>query len=96
MSDFNVSDIAGPAYLASRTDTLHGKTSSGYAQSSDKLIVEIFPEPEQQSERVRTILEHLISPGQEVGGDSRLLIPSNQNVVTAEEQIGGQVRTRQC
>ncbi|KAL3137046.1 hypothetical protein ABBQ32_006631 [Trebouxia sp. C0010 RCD-2024] len=58
--------------------------------SSDKLIVEIFPEPEQQSERVRAILEHLISPGQEVGGDSRLLIPSNQNVVTAEEQIAGQ------
>lgn len=27
-----------------------------------------------------------------MGGDSRLLIPSNQNVVTAEEQIGGQVR----
>ena len=60
-------------------------------QSSDKLIVEIFPEPEQQDDRVRSILEHLISPGQDVGGDSRLLIPSNKNVVTAEEQIAGQV-----
>ena len=60
-------------------------------QSSDKLLVEIFPEPEQESERVRTILEHLISPGQDVGGDSRLLIPTNKNVVTAEKQIGGQV-----
>lgn len=60
-------------------------------QSSDKLLVEIFPEPEQESERVITILEHLISPGQDVGGDSRLLIPTNKNVVTAEEQIGGQV-----
>lgn len=26
-----------------------------------------------------------------MGGDSRLLIPSNKNVVTAEEKIGGQV-----
>ena len=55
-------------------------------------MVEIFPEPEQQQERTRSILEHLISPGQEVGGDSRLLIPSDKNVVTAEEQIRGQVR----
>ena len=60
-------------------------------QSSDKLIVEIFPEPEQQEDRVRSILEHLISPGQDVGGDSRLLIPSDKNVVTAEDQIAGQV-----
>ena len=64
-------------------------------QSSDKLVVEIFPESEQQTGRVRSILEHLISPGQEVGGDSRLLIPSNKNVITADEVINGQVRHRQ-
>ena len=62
-----------------------------YVQSSDKLVVEIFPEPEQQDDRVRSILERLVSPGNDVGGDSRLLIPSDKNVVTAEEQIGSQV-----
>lgn len=67
------------------------KASRLYTQSSDKLIVEIFPEPEEQGKRLRSILEHLISPGQDVGGDSRLLIPSNKDVVTAEQQVGDQV-----
>lgn len=60
-------------------------------QSSDKLVVEVFPEPEQVDQLVPDILQHLISPGQEVGGDSRLIVPSNKNVVTASEDVGGQV-----
>ena len=54
-------------------------------------MVEVFPKPEEESQLVPDILQHLISPGQEVGGDSRLIIPSNKNVVTASEDIGGQV-----
>ena len=54
-------------------------------------MIEVFPKPEEESQLVPDILQHLISPGQEVGGDSRLVIPSNKNVVTASEDIGGQV-----
>ena len=60
-------------------------------QSSDKLVVEIFPEPQEETDRLREILQHAVSPGQEVGGDSRLLTPSNKDIVTAQEQVGGQV-----
>lgn len=66
-----------------------GLSVSDY-NSSDKLVVEVFPEPEQVDQLVPDILQHLISPGQEVGGDSRLIIPSNKNVVTASEDVGGQ------
>ncbi|DBB13650.1 TPA: hypothetical protein ACH3X3_000672 [Trebouxia sp. C0006] len=66
-----------------------GLSVSDY-NSSDKLVVEVFPKPEEESQLVPDILQHLISPGQEVGGDSRLVIPSNKNVVTASEDIGGQ------
>ncbi|KAL0018424.1 hypothetical protein WJX77_002671 [Trebouxia sp. C0004] len=66
-----------------------GLSVSDY-NSSDKLVVEVFPLPEEDSQLVPDILQHLISPGQEVGGDSRLVIPSNKNVVTASEDIGGQ------
>lgn len=93
VSDFNVSSCCW-CILCIMKVTGHitfGKATCLCMQSSDKLVVEIFPEPQNQDDQVRSILEHLISPGQEVGGDSRLLIPSNNNVVTAEEEIGGQV-----
>ena len=61
-------------------------------QSSDKLVVEIFPKPEQDGQLLPEVLQHLISPGQEIGGDSRLLVPSDNQVVTQRQNLNGQVR----
>ena len=60
-------------------------------QSSDKLVVEVFPKPEQDDKLLPEVIQHLISPGQEIGGDSRLLLPSDKQVATESENIGGQV-----
>ena len=53
--------------------------------------MEVFPKPEQDEKLLPEVIQHLISPGQEIGGDSRLLLPSDKQVITESENIGGQV-----
>jgi len=91
VSDYNVRHIHPESGNSLRTSHVESLATLLLLQSSDKLVVEVFPQLEQNDQLVPNILQHLISPGQEVGGDSRLIIPSNKNVVTDSENIGGQV-----
>lgn len=79
-----------PASWVGRANRQRQGLSVSDYNSSDKLVVEVFPKPEQDQQLIPDILQHLISPGQEVGGDSRLLIPADKSVVTESEEINGQ------
>ena len=61
--------------------------------SSDKLAVELFSEPENPAQLINEVVQHLVSPGSGgVGGDSRLALPSGRDLKTDTSTIAGQVQ----
>lgn len=79
-----------PASWVGRANRQRSGLAVSDYNSSDKLVVEVFPQPEQDDKLLPEVIQHLISPGQEIGGDSRLLLPSDKQVATESENIGGQ------
>ena len=65
--------------------------------SSDKLAVELFSEPENPAQLISEVLQHLVSPGSGgVGGDSRLALPAGRDLKTDTSTIAGQVQKKQA
>ena len=63
--------------------------------SSDKLAVEMFSEPENPAQLISEVVQHLVSPGSGgVGGDSRLALPSGRDLKTETSTIAGQVQKK--
>ena len=61
--------------------------------SSDKLAVELFSEPDNPAQLISEVVQHLVSPGSGgVGGDSRLALPSGRDLKTETSTIAGQVQ----
>ncbi|KAK9816416.1 hypothetical protein WJX72_000023 [[Myrmecia] bisecta] len=63
--------------------------------TADKAALEIFPAPAEGSTEalVAEVVQRLTAPGQDVGGNSRLELPSMQRVKTETKMLGDQAYT---
>ena len=52
----------------------------------------MFPAPGSSAEAVREVVRRAVSPGSEVGGDARLILPDERRIKSEEADIGGTVR----
>jgi hypothetical protein len=60
-------------------------------QTADKAVLEIFPKPGDSREEVLEVVRRAVSPGAEVGGDARLILPDERRIKTEVADIDGQV-----
>jgi len=60
-------------------------------QTSDKAVLEIFPGSGLRDEElVGEVVAHIVSPGQDVGGDARLIMPDQRRIKSEAGEIGGE------
>ena len=54
-------------------------------------MVEVFPEPA-GSEVVAEVVRRAVSPGSDIGGDARLIMPAERRIKAEAAKIGSTVR----
>ncbi|KAK9822672.1 hypothetical protein WJX81_007150 [Elliptochloris bilobata] len=60
-------------------------------QTADKAVLEVVPDANLPDDaRVEEVVERLVSPGSEVGGNSRLVLPDTRRIKVSDSEIDGQ------
>lgn len=60
-------------------------------QTADKAVLEVFQKPDDSREEVQEVVRRAVSPGADVGGDARLMLPDERRIKTRYVDIDGQV-----
>ncbi|EIE20677.1 hypothetical protein COCSUDRAFT_57245 [Coccomyxa subellipsoidea C-169] len=68
-----------PRSWVGRSNSLRQGVYVSDFNTADKAVVEIFPEPS-SADMVLEVVRRAVSPGQEIGGDARLILPDERRI----------------
>ncbi|CAL8468118.1 g7657 [Coccomyxa elongata] len=77
-----------PRSWVGRSNSLRQGVYVSDFNTADKAVVEVFPEPS-SSDLVLEVVRRAVSPGQEIGGDARLILPDERRIKTDARDIDG-------